>query len=87
MRIILSATLAAAAFLGGVSIAAHADTPTHEVPTWMRAVCATEDSTNCYWPGGSIAPAKGESYVRVMPGRAHLTCVFYVNRPKRDYCA
>lgn len=79
----------AALIATGIGVAtsdARGDVPTHEVPTWMRQTCPTEDSLNCYWPGGSIHPKRGEAYIRRVPGKAGMVCVFYVNRPRADYC-
>jgi hypothetical protein len=84
MKII--AALALGLALGAPAVAI-ADQPTNEVPTWMRHTCKTDDSVNCYWPGGSVKAKQGESYRRVMPGAKGMVCVFFVNNPKRDYCS
>lgn len=55
-------------------------------PHWMTVNCATEDSVNCYWDGGSKGPRLQE-FVREMPGRTHMVCVIHVRRPALDYCA
>lgn len=59
---------------------------TTEVPEWMTTQCPTEDSTNCHWDGGTHRPQQGEMFVREFPGRAHLTCYIFINRPHKDYC-
>lgn len=78
------------AVIGAVSattLAAHAGVEsTHEVPEWMNRVCASEDSVNCWYDGGTHGNT-GPIFVRQMPGRAHTVCVFYADHPKRDYCA
>jgi hypothetical protein len=57
---------------------------------WMRTPCEYEDSVNCYWDAGTMGNKKGHSfYVRYLPGKAHMTCVFYTQRyyaKRHDYC-
>jgi hypothetical protein len=63
---------------------------TGEVPTWMTRACPYEDSVNCYWDAQAVGNHRGHSfYVRLMPGRKghRIACVFYVDRPKWDYCS
>lgn len=86
IRTILASAVIAASLTGGAAVMASADQPIHEVPTWMRQSCTTLSSVNCYWPEGSFKPDQGEMYVRRMPGREKMVCVFYVTHPKRDYC-
>lgn len=88
MRTLVS-TLATAivglAFVGiTTALPSHADVPTHEVPTWMRQQCTPHHPVNCYHRGSEPTD---ERYVRQMPGRAHMVCVFYVATPRHDYCA
>lgn len=59
---------------------------THEVPEWMNNICPTEDSVNCWYPGGTHGHT-GPFFVRQMPGRAHMVCVFFADHPRKDYCA
>ena len=80
----IAGVLAGAVVAGGVAYAAPA---THEVPRWMTRECVQEDDVNCYRDGGTVKPHQGEMYVRQIPGREHMVCVFFVNRPGRDYCA
>lgn len=60
---------------------------THEVPEWMNRVCPTEDSVNCWWDGGTINPRQGKAFIRQVPGRKGMVCVFFTNTPRRDYCS
>jgi len=78
---------AGALVLATASMAHAASESTHEVPEWMNRVCAAEDSVNCYWDGGTVKPHQGQAFIRQVPGRKHMVCVFFANTPKRDYCS
>jgi hypothetical protein len=88
---IMAGLALAVALLGAtpstVAIQSVGSESTHEVPEWMNRVCKYEDSVNCYWDGGTFKPDQGTMFVREMPGRKHRVCVFYVDHPRRDYCA
>jgi len=92
MRTYLVSTLALAAGIAAGSVltltgqATAGEEPTHDVPHWMTKVCQDEDSVNCWWDGGTVKPHQGKAFIREFPGRAHMTCVMFVNRPARDYC-
>lgn len=77
---VLSATILSA---GLTSVATAGEEPTHEVPR----VCEQEDSVNCWWDGGTVKPHQGEAFIRKVPGRKGMVCVFFINRPKQDYCS
>lgn len=57
---------------------------------WMSAPCVTEDSVNCQWNAHTRGDGSGHSfYVRELPGRARMVCVFYVSARyarTHDYC-
>lgn len=81
---VLSATILSA---GLTSVANAGSESTHEVPEWMNRVCQSEDSVNCWWDGGTVKPKQGQAFIRQMPGRKHMVCVFFANRPRQDYCS
>lgn len=81
---VLSATILSA---GLTSVATAGEEPTHEVPHWITRVCEQEDSVNCWWDGGTVKPHQGEAFIRKVPGRKGMVCVFFINRPKQDYCS
>lgn len=60
-------------------------------PSWTARPCVTEDSVNCYWDASIRGNGSGHSFiVRAVPGRAHIVCVFYVERTyarSHDYCS
>jgi hypothetical protein len=83
-------TLAVALGIGlGFVLPAGASSPT--LPVWTTRPCKTEDSVNCFWDARTQGNGRGHSFiVRQVPGRAHMVCVFYVDRryaKKHDYCS
>lgn len=85
-------TLAATVLAGGVLVAsatvAVAAPARPDLPAWQTHPCKSEDSVNCYWNAHTMGNGQGLSYyVRELPGRRRMVCVFYVARPRLDYCA
>lgn len=87
----LVVVLGASAFAAPPKPATHAHIQKGQ-PTafWMRTPCEYEDSVNCYWDAGGSGNHKGHSfYVRYVPGKAHMVCVFYTQAKFarwHDYC-
>jgi len=83
-----TATALTVGVLAGTAVAAtFVNPPT--LPYWERTghACPQEDSVNCYWNAAEQGNGTGWSYyVRLVPGKARMVCVFYSTHPGYDYC-
>lgn len=68
----------------------HGTNATRDIPKFVVRPCETQYSVNCRNENvthGKADPFIVRQFPGTLPNGGHLTCVMYVHKPARDYCA